>query len=69
MERSIDSRASLSVAGYGVQSSSAMAISERNFSCTSIESSGVSRTSEPSMGERKRTPSSVILRRLFRLKT
>ena len=60
----MDSRASASVAGYGVQSSSAIAMSERSASCTSIESSGVSRTSLPSIGERNRTPSSVILRRL-----
>ncbi len=65
----MDSRACGSVAGYGVQSSSAMAMSERSFNCTSIESSGSSRTSLPSMGERNRTPCSVILRRLFRLKT
>ena len=55
--------------GYGVQSSNAMAMSERSARCTSIESSGVSRTSEPSSGERKRTPSSVILRSLRRLNT
>ena len=69
IERSIDSRACASVAGYGVQSSSAIAMSEPSASCTSIESSGVRRTALPSMGERNCTPSSVILRRLSRLNT
>ena len=69
IERSIDACASAWVAGQAVQSSKAMAMSERSASCTAIESSGVSRTSLPSTGERNRTPSSVILRILARLKT
>ncbi len=44
-------------------------MSEPSASCTSIESSGVSRTALPSMGERNCTPSSVILRSDSRLKT
>src|SRR5437868_90366 len=63
----VQPRASLTEAGCAVQSSSAMATSERSASCTSIESSGVSRTSRPSTGERKSTPSSPMRRRLFRL--
>ena len=47
----------------------AIATSDRNLSCTSIESSGVSLTSDPSIGERNRTPSSVIFRKLFKLNT
>ena len=40
-------------------------MSEPSERCTSIESSGVRRTSLPSMGERNFTPSSVILRSLL----
>ena len=65
----MEARACGSVAGCSVQSSSAMAMSERSVSCMSIESSGVRRTSLPSIGERKRTPSSLMRRRLLRLNT
>jgi len=66
MERSIDSRASLSVAGYGVQSSSAMAISERQFQLHH-RVSGVSRhPSHRWASENARLL--VILRSVFRLK-
>jgi SNF2 family DNA or RNA helicase len=41
IERSIDSRACASVAGHGVQSSKAMAISEPSERCTSMESSAL----------------------------
>ena len=44
-------------------------MSEPSASCVSMESSGVSRTALPSMGERNCTPSSVILRSDSRLKT
>ena len=53
-----------SVAGHGVQSSKHMAMSEPSARCTSMESSGVSRTGLPSTGDWKRTPSSVILRKV-----
>ena len=62
-------RASSSVAGKPVQSSSAIAMSERSARCMSMESSGVRRTAAPSTGERKCTPSSVMRRRRARLKT
>ena len=65
----MESRACASVAGHGVQSSKHMAMSEASARCTSMESSGVRFTWSPSMGERKRTPSSVILRSSARLNT
>ena len=68
-ESSMDSRASLSVAGYGVHSSNTMAMSEPSARCTCIARSGSRKTSAPSTGERKRTPSSVSLRIVARLNT
>ncbi len=50
----MDSRASPSVAGYGVHSSNTIAMSEPSARCTCIARSGSRNTSAPSTGERKR---------------
>ena len=65
----IDFSACLCVAGYGVQSSKIMAMSESSARCTRIDSSGVSSSRSPLIGEANFTPSSVILRSAPRLNT
>ncbi len=65
----MDSRAAASVAGYGVHSSNTIATSEPSARWTCIARSGSRKTSAPSTGERKRTPSSETLRIVARLKT
>ena len=65
----MDSSASRSLAGQGVHSSKIMTMSEPSSRCTAMDASGPRNTIEPSTGERKRTPSSVILRRSPRLNT
>ena len=62
-DSSIESRACFSVAGYGVHSSKIMAMSESSVRWMRIDSSGDRNTREPSTGEAKLTPSSLILRR------
>jgi hypothetical protein len=62
-------RASSSVAGYGVHSSKIIAMSASRSRCTCMERSGVNITGSPLCGERKLTPSSVILRSVARLNT
>ena len=59
---SIEARATGSVAGYGVHSSKIIAMSESSTCWMRIDSSGLRKTFEPSTGEAKVTPSSVILR-------
>ncbi len=50
---SMDARACSSVAGYGVQSSKIMTMSEPSARCTAMDSSGPMNSALPSTGERK----------------
>jgi hypothetical protein len=73
-DRRIDAAASSIVAGrpsisYGVHSSNCMTTSEFSERWMRIDSSGVSISFEPSIGDAKRTPSSEIFRSLPRLQT
>ena len=52
-----------------MHSSNAIAISEPSAACVAIDISGDKNFSEPSICERKFTPSSVILRRSPKLNT
>ena len=64
MESRIDSAATPFSAGKGVHSSNAITMSASSSRWISIEDSGLSMCSEPSIWLRNRTPSSLIRRSL-----
>ena len=68
-DSSIDVRASIGVAGYGVHSSNCMMMSLPKPCWISIDFSGDRNTLSPLIGEAKWTPASVSLRSSARLQT